>query len=470
YGRVEAKMKKKWTNNIGIKILSVAIAFLLWVVIINIEDPTTSRTFRVKVDILNDEVVESSGKVYKITEGDFVEVTVKGNKSYVDSLSDSDITATADFRYLSNYGSVPITAKCTKYTTTKYSVELGSVDHVLVKLEDKDQGKFIVLFNLVGEPPAGYYVDTNLITSNPTKITVYGGESIIKSISTVQVDIDASNQTSNFKDKLVPKIYDSSGNLIDSSNVKCSVSEVSVTVTVLRTKKVPVNITLTGKPAHGYKAEDPVYDPTEITIAGTKANLDQINSVELTIPIDNASETIQRTIDLKESVLPEYIYIDGDKTSVNIDVAIEPLESKEITFNSSDIAVKLTSETATYNFVDPNQQFTVRVFAVKGELDDITIDSLKPTIDLTDKKFGTHNVEIKFTDSYLIEPVNSIKVKVTLAKPADIDSEQGEQQTEPVPTAPIVTQTPEPTVEPTQEPTATPENTPDDSEEAVATD
>ena len=94
-------MKKKWTNNLGFKILSVAIAFLLWVVIINIEDPTISRTFRVQVDIQNDDIVASGGKVYKITEGEYVEVTVKGNKSFVDSLTDADITATADFRYLS---------------------------------------------------------------------------------------------------------------------------------------------------------------------------------------------------------------------------------------------------------------------------------------------------------------------------------------------------------------------------------
>ncbi len=88
-------MKKKWTNNLGFKILSVAIAFLLWVVIINIEDPTISRTFRVQVDIQNDDIVASGGKVYKITEGEYVEVTVKGNKSFVDSLTDADITATA---------------------------------------------------------------------------------------------------------------------------------------------------------------------------------------------------------------------------------------------------------------------------------------------------------------------------------------------------------------------------------------
>ena len=461
-------MKKKWTNNLGIKILSVAIAFLLWVVIINIEDPTTSRTFRVKVEIQNDEIVASSHKVYKITEGEFVDVTVKGNKSYIDSLTDKDITATADFRYLSNYGSVPITAKCTKYTTTKYTVELGSVDHVLVELEAEDEAKFIVRFNIVAEPPTGYYVDTNLITSNPTKITVKGGESIIKSISAVEVDVDASKHTSDFTDKLVPKVYDSSGNQIDSANIECSVSEVTVNVTVLQTKKLPVNVTITGEPANGYKAEAAVYDPTEIVVAGDKNDLMQINSVELTVPVDGATSSVEHAVDLiKDGILPDNIYIDSEKTNVAIEVPVVPLESKEITFNPTDIGVKMPSGAGTYSFENPEQEFKVKVYAVKDDLDKVSIDTLKPTIDLSDKKYGKYNVEIKFSDYYLVEPVGDIKVKVTLAEPVSTDDQGGTANPQtPAPT----TSTPEPTKAPTTTPERTEPAKSATPEEAVTTD
>lgn len=462
-------MKKKWTNNLGFKILSVAIAFLLWVVIINIEDPTISRTFRVQVDIQNDDIVASGGKVYKITEGEYVEVTVKGNKSFVDSLTDADITATADFRYLSNYGSVPITAKCRKYTTTKYSVELGSVDHVLVELEDLMKNRFIVRFNVVGEPPSGYYIDTNLITSNPTKVTVTGGESVIKSIGSIEVNIDATGQTSDFTEKLVPRVYDNSGNLIESDNVTCSVSEVTVNVTVLETKRIPVNVEVVGEPRQGFTVEPAIYDPAEITIAGTRETLKKISSVDLTMPIHDKDKSVKKVVDLLDGYLPEGIYVVGDKSSINIEVPIEQLESKELTFDTSDIAVKLPTGISNYNFENANQQFKVRVFAVAGEIHDITVEALKPTIDLTDKSLGIYDTRIAFNDTYVVEPVSDINVRVELSNP----DEQGPPSTTPRPpmdtprpsVTEVVTATPAPTVtlaptkKPESEPTATQKET-----------
>ena len=38
-------MKNKLTKNLGLKILSVVAAFLFWLVIINVTDPTTVKTF-----------------------------------------------------------------------------------------------------------------------------------------------------------------------------------------------------------------------------------------------------------------------------------------------------------------------------------------------------------------------------------------------------------------------------------------
>ena len=432
-------MKKKRINNIGVKILSVAIAFVLWVVIINIEDPTTSRTFRVKVEIQNDDIVASSGQVYKIEEGEYVDVTVKGNKSYVDSLTENDIMATADFRYLSNYGSVPITAKCTKYTNTKYTVELGSADHVLVELEDVSQNKFIVRFNVVSQPPDGYYVDTNLITSNPTKVTITGGESIVNNISSVEVDIDASNQTNDFSETLKPKIYDNAGNIIASSNIKCSVDKVTVNVKVLETKNVPINVTLVGNPAYGYKAEPVIYDPTEVTIAGRKDKLDSMKSIELSVNIDGANKNAEQVVDLTDGILPEGIYLEDNRTTVNIEVPVSALESKEITFNASDIAVKMPAGSFTYQFENPAQEYKVQVFALSDEINDVTIDTLKPSIDLTDKSFGSYTVKIEFSDYYLVEPIGSIKAKVSLKNP-NTTPEEGDDGSNSITPTPIPTQ------------------------------
>ena len=39
-------MKHKWTRNLSLKLLSLLVAFLIWILIDNIDDPTRSRLFR----------------------------------------------------------------------------------------------------------------------------------------------------------------------------------------------------------------------------------------------------------------------------------------------------------------------------------------------------------------------------------------------------------------------------------------
>lgn len=56
-------MKEKLTNNLALKLLSLALAAFLWMVVVNLDDPVTSVQFsNVPVEILHPEVVTSKGK------------------------------------------------------------------------------------------------------------------------------------------------------------------------------------------------------------------------------------------------------------------------------------------------------------------------------------------------------------------------------------------------------------------------
>jgi len=82
-------MKKKLTSKLMLKIVSLIVAFLFWLVIINITDPTTSKTFYdIPVQILNENVITSANQVFDIVDGDTVKVTVKGKRSFVEKLKE----------------------------------------------------------------------------------------------------------------------------------------------------------------------------------------------------------------------------------------------------------------------------------------------------------------------------------------------------------------------------------------------
>lgn len=81
-------MRKRIESDLLLKILSVVFAFLLWMFVINTDNPVIKKTFSdVPVDMLNEQVLDELNQTYKIESGDTVSFTVdtKGSpgKGYV---------------------------------------------------------------------------------------------------------------------------------------------------------------------------------------------------------------------------------------------------------------------------------------------------------------------------------------------------------------------------------------------------
>ena len=112
-------MKDKMMNNTGMKILSVMIAILIWLLVANTNDPVVTKKFSdISVKVINDNVLTDEGYAYEITEGEAVTITVRGKNSIVGGLSASDFQAVADFSKLSKVDAIPIDVTVKKYFTT----------------------------------------------------------------------------------------------------------------------------------------------------------------------------------------------------------------------------------------------------------------------------------------------------------------------------------------------------------------
>ena len=97
-------MKEKMFKNLSLKILSAIFAVVLWTVIVNVYDPTTSYTFsNVSVQLINTESLTDKNYSYEIVEGGKISVYVSGPKSIVTNIKASDIVATADLSKISAF-------------------------------------------------------------------------------------------------------------------------------------------------------------------------------------------------------------------------------------------------------------------------------------------------------------------------------------------------------------------------------
>ena len=192
-------MKSKWTKNLGLKILSLGLAALIWFVIVNIDDPAITRTFRLSVEKRNEDVIASQGMCYEVLEGDAVTITVKGKRSVVESLTTSDFSAYADLSKLSRWNAVPIKVELTKYLAESDtpSITLGSVDTLIVSLEETETKQFKVTVVKKGTVEEGYCIGD--LKTKPNIIQVTGAKSQISKIDEVRVEIDVSNASEDLR-------------------------------------------------------------------------------------------------------------------------------------------------------------------------------------------------------------------------------------------------------------------------------
>ena len=70
YGEEDLRMKEKIFKNFSLKILSAVGALILWTIIVNIYDPTTSVTIsNVAVELQNTESLTDNDYTYEVVDG-----------------------------------------------------------------------------------------------------------------------------------------------------------------------------------------------------------------------------------------------------------------------------------------------------------------------------------------------------------------------------------------------------------------
>ena len=391
---MKEKQTKNWTNNLGIKLLSLPLAFIIWIIIINIDDPTISRNYpNVAIELLNADAIASLGKVYEIAEGNAVTVTVTGKRSVLDKVRSSDLEVTADLKQMSAFNKLDVEVKCEKFAYADLSFSTKP-KMLTVSLENKKTRQFKVNIVTTGSVDDNFYVGS--MEAKPKMVEITGAESVIDKIADVRVTVPLSEETESFKQtKLVPKAYDASGKEIDSSKLEFSDTSVTIEVNVQETKIVPVEVTITGTPAAGYGVLQTDYDPSQIKITGSEEVLSQIDSIPVTLDVSGARATIEKEIVLTE-YLPEGIVIVGTANSIAVKATIEQMVYKEFTFTINDVNVMNVPEGLYASYVDANRVYKVTVMGMEKDLETLSMSDLGAYVDLTGLAEGTHTLPIEF--------------------------------------------------------------------------
>ena len=108
-------MKKKMGNNISLKILSLIIAVVVWLLVVNIDNPIGTKSFVISdVQLLNEAYIDADGKMcMQDSEQVPIRVTIKAQRKVLDKITVNDLRAVADLQQAVSLKTDPVMVQIT---------------------------------------------------------------------------------------------------------------------------------------------------------------------------------------------------------------------------------------------------------------------------------------------------------------------------------------------------------------------
>lgn len=441
-------VRRAWkviTNNFGLKLLAALFAVILWLVVVNIDDPKISQRFSATVVIENAEYLTDQGKYFEVLDDtNTIVFTVTAKRSYIEKLSNTDFKAVANMENAaidneSSTGKVPIEVTALRYSSL---VTISKAPQNLeIALDNLAQDQFIVGVETTGTLPEGCALGE--VTVSPNLLKVSGPESVVDVIDHVTASIDVTNMTTDVVASVIPTLYDNNGNVIDKSELMLNMSTVTVTVRILDTKDVSLIFNVTGTPADGYAYMDMEYEPKTIAIKGTASSLNSVTAInvpETALDISGARGDITQVIDVSEYLPAGVTIADQSQAKVEVTVHIAQLSTKMINIFPSSVHVLNLPDGYKLSF--DTSVIRVNLNGMEEDIAALDTNNIVASIDAGQLTPGTHEVELVLD---LDENIYHERVMVTVTVTEETTGEPDEPD--------------EPTVdEPTDEP-ADPEET-----------
>lgn len=427
-------MKKNMINKFTLKILSLIIAILIWLLVRNVDDPIIVRTFyEIPVTIENASYLAENLEIPLLVDGkDTVKVRIKGARSVVNKLEKEDITAVADMTQIISKDStpimVPVEVTCTGISDSDITVRPRNIQVNIEK--QKSVEKTIAVSTGDTQPDKDYEIGN--LKANPEKVTISGPGSIVDKIDKVVALVDVTGRKeSNIEIKSQLKIYDKNLDELSEKQLEyLNIKEISDNTIRIQAQfwKVKQNVKIkaeySGEPKHGYEVDSINLVPDTISVAGTDEALKKLeqegNTLEIPgeyIDVTDKTGDFEENIDLNE-LLPEDLKLVRDlNSSVIATVKILPYNSRD--YEVSVTQIKADNKAEGLDLVFQDEQITVRAKAKEQDLDSLSTANIQVQIDLNGYGEGEYEVPVTVTLPSGYELVEDIKVKLKLVPGAE---------------------------------------------------
>lgn len=430
-------MKHKMTKDLGLKLLSLVLAFFIWLLVANIDNPTDAKLIRdVDIQVINGDSVAEIDKTFDIISEESVVIKVTERQSVLNRLSASDFTVIADMENLNEMNTVPLTVTCSNPSVTWDEIEMVP-SYMKVKVEQKKQMEFAISVYTSGNPANGYDVGQTEIVQGKT-VQIAGPESMLNRIGKVQATVKTTNISNDQRLQATLEVYDKNGDQIkepqlnrlqikDSTGVLLSENKVMVDVILWEVMNdVPVEVKTTGEVAEGYQLSSVSALPVTVNLVGTQEALARLNgkvTLKDTIDLDGATESFSEELDISQTLneIEGLRLVKDEDPTITVSVQVERIGDQTLQLPLSSLQIENRPENMELTF-SPADQITISIHA-DDEESLLQQSDIKAKVNLAVcEEPGDYEIPVEIVLPEGFSLVSEPKLVVNAAKPDQPDA------------------------------------------------
>lgn len=345
-------MRKIFTNDTAFKVYSVLIAILLWAFVVYNQNPESTKAVTgISVYYTNADALENAGLVIVQDKAPTLDITIKGKRLSIGKVDRNNVTASVTIPEM-QAGEYDI-AIDTRLPLSDVAITDKNPYNLHVVVDRIKRVDFPIEVKQSGASRENVSVHS---AASPETIALWGPESIINQIETVQVSVDLNGVTTDVQEQMQYKIISANGeDMTDNVNIRRESDTVSVVSTIYETRDIPITVSYLNNPPENYSIAGYTISPSTVRLGSRDSAIASLSEIR-TEPIDVSQLTESQKITARLDIPSEYVNIFS-------------LREVEINFEVEEIITRTVSiENITYQNAENARQYTVNSLPVSVEI------------------------------------------------------------------------------------------------------
>lgn len=314
-------------------LLSVVIAFGLWMYVITSVSPGSEETYYNIPVVMDGESVLAERNLM-ITQSSAANVTLKlsGNRTDLYKVNSQNITLKSDLSKVYDEGTHSIgysIAYPGDVASNAFEVVSQTPKYITITVERRVTKPVPVEVKWIGSTPEGFMSDRENRVLDFSEITISGPASVADLIEKAVIEVDLTEQRESISQSFRYTLCDAEGNGVDAEKINTNVEEVRLDVKIRRVKEVELKLDVTYGGGATEENTEITINPATIRLSGGEAVLEELGDSIMLGKI-NLAEIPRNQNTTYVITLPEGVTNETGVTEAEVSINFTGLATREL--------------------------------------------------------------------------------------------------------------------------------------------